>query len=168
MNVRFAPMKKRIILLRHAKTESFNFSKSDFERDLTEKGISDSRIISNILKEKGFVAEYIISSPANRAKQTATLFAETFGVENIQFEEEIYDVLLLPRFFELIANVSEEFHTVLLVGHNPDIFNIAYNFIDEYLPQVPPCCAIVFKTSCDKWNELSDDSLTLETIEKPQ
>lgn len=161
-------MKKRIILLRHAKTEPFDYTKDDFKRNLTDRGINDATSMSLAFREKEKTLDYIISSPANRAKQTSSIFAKTFNLESIHFEQDIYDSLQLPRFLKILEVIPNTVKTTLLVGHNPDIYELACNLSNKFISHIPTCCAITFSTSSTKWDELCSDSFTLETIDTPK
>jgi phosphohistidine phosphatase len=59
-----------IYILRHAKTEQSLF-KSDFDRELIEKGFHQIEKLIKKIKEENITFDTIISSPAKRAKQTA-------------------------------------------------------------------------------------------------
>lgn len=161
-------MRKKLILLRHAKTEPFFYAEDDFKRNLTEKGIADCGIVSRALKNKGIAPQYIVASPANRTTQTAHLFKDVFGIKNIQFEQNIYDGLDLVGLFEILATLPNEVETVLFIGHNPGIFQFACELINDFIHQVPTCCAIVLETNTTDWKEMCSDSFSLKTIETPQ
>ena len=47
----------------------------DIERDLAEKGEEDADLISKEVANQKIIADLIIASPANRARQTAEIFA---------------------------------------------------------------------------------------------
>ena len=84
-------MMKRLVLVRHAKAVQWGYE-DDFNRDLTERGVSDAGKVSAFLKEKGIRPDLIITSPAARALQTAMIFAGTFNYpeEKVVEEEEMF------------------------------------------------------------------------------
>ncbi|MFT5749557.1 MAG: phosphohistidine phosphatase, partial [Ancylomarina sp.] len=84
---------KQLILSRHAKTEDIRFDIKDFERNLTNRGLNDSALVSNHLFEKGIETDLIISSPANRAIATARLYANCFKIQLDQIVQinQLYD-----------------------------------------------------------------------------
>lgn len=161
---------KRIILLRHAKTETYSYDKNDFERNLTERGISDCHIITDALQAKDYSLDHIISSPANRAKQTAELFAEDFEVpkSSIQYQQEIYDAITTQEMLNLFSEVSDELETVLFVGHNPDISRFAYRLTQSFQHHVPTCCAIVLETNINCWKHLGTEAFLFQDILIPK
>ena len=76
---------KRIVIVRHAKAVPYGYD-DDFSRDLRDSGVRDAKLISNELKNRNIFPDQIISSPAQRAMHTATLFASNleYNKENIQ------------------------------------------------------------------------------------
>ncbi len=161
---------KRIILLRHAKTEPYDYHKDDFKRNLTVRGVSDSHLITHELKKKGYSIDKIISSAANRTKQTSELFAEDFGIaqELIVYKKEIYEGVTTQDFLNLLSKTEEEIETVLFVGHNPDIARLAYRLTTSFEHYVPTCCAIVLEAEIEKWQELGNQELTFKDIFIPK
>lgn len=72
-------MKTKVYFVRHAEPD---FSiKDDWIRPLSEKGMADTRRVTNALRDKGIAAVY--SSPFKRAVDTVKDFADSAGVEII-------------------------------------------------------------------------------------
>ncbi len=106
-----------IWLLRHGEAEG---GAPDAERALTEKGVEQSRAAGAALAALGVQVDACLSSPKERAAETARLACEALGVE----------VRLEPRLaggpFEaeaLAAGLGE----VLLVGHDPDFSSAVHD-----------------------------------------
>ena len=62
---------KNLYLIRHAKSDWSDLSKSDFERGLNKRGEKAIFTMADALKEKGVIPDLILSSSATRAKLTA-------------------------------------------------------------------------------------------------
>lgn len=161
---------KRIILLRHAKTEPYGYDKDDFQRNLTERGIADAHIITKAISKKGYRVDTIIASPANRAKQTAELFAEDFQIEKeqVHYYPEIYDGITTQEMLSLLAKADEQEQTLLFVGHNPDISRFAYRLTLKFEHYVPTCCAIVLETNITDWKHLGTQEFVFKDIFIPK
>jgi len=101
-----------IWLLRHGDAED-GAGKPDAERELTEKGRAQSRDAGAALRALGVELEACLSSPKARARDTAALACEPFGLE-IEVAERLRGGDFDP--LELGAGRGE----VLLVGHEPD------------------------------------------------
>ena len=76
-------MNKTLILARHGKAEKSDVDNFDFKRNLTERGESDVLMVAQQLLNI-ITPELIVSSPANRAYQTAKIFAKVFILIHLQ------------------------------------------------------------------------------------
>jgi len=57
---------KRLVLIRHAKTEQTGYDQ-DFQRELTDRGVADAHNIVSDLKKWKIIPDKINTSPAVRA-----------------------------------------------------------------------------------------------------
>lgn len=115
-------MKRTLYLVRHAKAEDRNFFERDHERNLLPEGIMAAARMGAYLHHNDVKADYMVSSTANRAKDTAKVVAEQlhFDPANIVLDEHLFDGG--PRAYLAAINaLSDSYSSVLLVGHNPDI-----------------------------------------------
>jgi phosphohistidine phosphatase len=102
-----------IWLLRHGDAED-GAGKPDAERDLTEKGESQSVNAGRALTKLGVKLDVCLTSPKVRAKRTAELACDSLGCpveEDNHLSGGDFDPL------ELAAGRGE----VMLVGHEPDL-----------------------------------------------
>ncbi len=157
---------KRIILLRHAKTEPYNYDKEDFERNLTVRGINDCQLIAHKLKSNAYTIDKIVASPANRTTQTAELFADNFAIAKteILYDKQIYTGMTTQDMLNLLTKTNDEAETVLFVGHNPDIARFAYSLTADFNHNVPTCCAIVLETNSNSWEDLGNAEFEFKGI----
>ncbi|MDH3511983.1 MAG: histidine phosphatase family protein [Gammaproteobacteria bacterium] len=72
-------MKKRLTLLRHAKSSWNNPSLDDRDRPLNKRGERDAPMMGQRLLKKSTRPSLILTSPAKRARQTARLIAREIG-----------------------------------------------------------------------------------------
>ena len=148
---------KRLILVRHSKTEHYNFEVTDFERSLTNRGKSDAEIIAEQLKSKGVVPDYFISSRAKRAQQTTSIFADVmdFPKEKINTQQFLYDGYTTSDFLNFIATVDNSYNTVIVFAHNPDIASLASSFSNEEFYHFPTTATAVIDFDTDKWDRIN-------------
>ncbi len=146
---------KRLILVRHAKTEHHNYDR-DFDRKLTSRGKEDAAIISEQLKQKQIFPDYFISSPAKRARQTTNIFAKTleFPREKIEEQKFLYDGYTTSEFLDYISLLDNNYKTVIVVAHNPDIAMLASNISDEDFYHFPTSATVVIDFDTDMWERL--------------
>lgn len=110
---------KTVLLLRHAKSDWSEPGQADFERPLAKRGLTDAPQIGKVLADFEFIPDKILSSPAQRARQTAELVAKACGYANkIEWVDSFYDgnsEALISALQQLPKNVER----AMLVGHNP-------------------------------------------------
>jgi phosphohistidine phosphatase len=110
---------KTVLILRHAKSDWGAPDLADFDRPLAKRGLEDAPRMGQVLALFNLVPDKILSSPAQRAKQTAELVAKASGYcQAIQWEKLFYEgnpASLLTTLEELPDEVTR----VLLIGHNP-------------------------------------------------
>ena len=64
------PVKKQLLLLRHAKAERISSEKADIDRILLPSGQDHARQIGNYIQNTIGTPDQILCSPAQRAQQT--------------------------------------------------------------------------------------------------
>lgn len=112
-----------LILLRHGKAADTSPS-GDFGRDLIEKGHVQSRRAARLLMAAEKLPDIVLTSPLNRARQTADTFCETAGIP----APVIQDWLACGMSPETALNelaAFGEFKRVMIVGHEPDFSHLA-------------------------------------------
>jgi phosphohistidine phosphatase len=147
---------KTLILVRHAKTETGHSKITDRERNLLNRGVNDAHHVSLKLLDKKIVPDLIISSPANRAIETAGIFAENFDYpkNNIQVKELIYDHYTTNDFINMLCDVPNKHERVMVVGHNPGFEILAYRFTNEFNKHLPTTGIIGIKFEVKSWKEV--------------
>ena len=80
---------KQLLLIRHAKSDWNDASLSDFDRPLNNRGKTDAPVMAKRLLDKKVKIDLFISSPAKRAKKTASIFAKEYDIkkDKINFKE---------------------------------------------------------------------------------
>jgi phosphohistidine phosphatase len=112
---------KKLTILRHAKAEPPENYPGDSVRPLTKRGEKDAALIATFLTQLDPLVDWVLSSPALRAEQTAKIVAKHFsGIAPVIYDEQIYEAdagLLLT----LLRSIPPEQEHALLVGHNPSL-----------------------------------------------
>ena len=120
---------KRIILMRHGKAENLELGGEDVDRPLDERGRSQSRNAAMDLQAKGVIADRVLCSKAVRTRQTCDIVCEVLGLSTsmVMYEDDLY--LAAP--FDIMAHLCalpSFVNTVLVVGHNPGLSELAVSF----------------------------------------
>ena len=114
-----------IYFLRHADAE--NMAASDFERNLTPKGLEQAAKVGRFCKAHGLVPDRILTSPLNRARQTAEIVAKALGAEPVVQDWLACGMRLETLLKELSAQGKVE--SLLVVGHEPDFSSVISELI---------------------------------------
>ena len=147
---------KNIIFVRHAKSSWDNPQLADRDRPLKKRGLSDAeKMAEHLLSVKKIAYQQILSSPANRALQTAEIFNETLNGElKPSLRPELYFegpsvILQTIRMF-----AEEETETLILFGHNPDIASLVSDLTDDFISHYPTCGVAMVKLDIYSWQEI--------------
>jgi phosphohistidine phosphatase len=146
---------KRIVIVRHAKAVPYGYD-DDFTRDLTDRGMNDAQRIGKELEKMGIAPDSMISSSANRAIQTALIFAENIGFNkrDIIKMEEIYHGLTTSEFLNLIQELPETAETAFFFGHNPSFHYFTNNLLEHFNGDMPTCSTVAIDFHVDSWEKV--------------
>lgn len=122
---------KTLYLFRHG--DASTDGDSDYNRELTDKGIAMTELMADYLHIEGTVIDRIISSGAPRAETTAETIAEyiSYPVNNIEIDDTIYDAKNGDELLPLIHKTSEHILSIMIVGHNPVLSDLASSLTDD-------------------------------------
>ena len=111
---------KFILLLRHAKSSWSDPGLDDFDRPLAGRGLKDVPRMGKFLKKIRYKPEYVVSSPAARAAQTARICVESMKQDEqiIVWDENLY-FESSQKYIEAVQQSPNRVDTIMLVGHNP-------------------------------------------------
>lgn len=161
-------MKKKLILVRHAKTKPAENGQKDFDRELMAEGIKNASLIGKHFFKSSLELDRIISSPAERAANTAQLLAEQMRYElaAIEYDENIYEASV-RNLLNIINNFNTDWQTTMLVGHNPAISYIAEYLTGDGVDNVVSSGVVIIEFDNMEWNEISQGSGQLVEILLP-
>ena len=98
----------------------------------------------------------LISSPAQRAVQTARIFAAAF---NIPQDAILTDMLIYTGsasdIIQVISHWNDAVSRVILFGHNPTVAELVMRFYPQFSGSFPTCsvCSLEFPADC--WKKLA-------------
>jgi phosphohistidine phosphatase len=114
-------MTKTLLILRHAKSSWKNEKLKDFDRPLKHRGEEAAKVIGKVLVVAELVPQVILSSPAQRAKQTAELVvAESKFKGELKFVDSFY-MGEPENYIKALKELPDEIERVMVVGHNPGL-----------------------------------------------
>jgi phosphohistidine phosphatase len=166
---------RRLMLLRHAKTERAGPGQRDRERKLTKRGRSDAPVIGAYLVRHGLIPDLVLVSPAVRTQETWALIAPTFTkAPRARNDERIYDASP-QRLFNVIAETPNA-RSLLVIGHNPSLHDVALQLISSgdadmrarAADKLPTSGLAVIDFSIEDWSRLNPHSGRLEHFVTPR
>ena len=112
-------MTRRLIVMRHAKSSWGSATCSDHERPLNDRGRRDAPRVGAALVERGWTPDLVLSSDAQRTRETFAGLREAFPEEvKARFLSSFY--LAGPRAVAGgVSGIAGDVACLLLLGHNP-------------------------------------------------
>ena len=143
---------KTLYIVRHGKTYK---SIDDLERELMPVGIERMRKLGNYLSENNCKIDVLYSSYARRAVQTAQIIADAiqFPKDRIVTSEKLY-FTGQDAYFDILVEQDNSVESILLVGHNPDITNVAQFFIPDIVSYMQTGACFCFDFDTDDWTKI--------------
>lgn len=154
---------KTLYLVRHGKSSWRHKELRDIERPLKKRGVNDAHVMASHLRQKGVKPDLIISSPARRAHQTATIFAEEmeYDTDNIEVNRSVYSSLY-EELLAVILGLNDEYNTIMMFGHDPTLANIASHLTHHVFEKISTSGVVCITFHVDKWENITERSGHLE------
>ena len=116
---------RTVILLRHGKSSWSDSTLADIDRPLAPRGKHASRKLAKYMRRKRIQPGLVLCSPSLRTRQTLEAVESSLGKRcAVEVVPQLYaasEEELLERLQALPETVS----SVMLVGHNPGLHNLA-------------------------------------------
>jgi phosphohistidine phosphatase len=166
---------RRLILLRHAKTERAEAGERDRDRKLTKRGRADAPLIGTYMARHGLIPELAVVSPAQRTQETWALLAPALGkAPRVVNDERVYNAGAET----LIAIIGETraARSLLVVGHNPSLHDVAVQLIaagdveirEQLAEKLPTSSLVVIDLPFDDWAKVHRHAGRLERFVTPR
>jgi len=158
---------KTILLLRHAKSSWNDPDVQDFERPLNQRGRRAAPLIGRFMLQQEFVPELILSSPAERARQTIALIIEAAHLEGeLRYDERIYEASA-ETLLEVVSQAEDRFAVLLLVGHNPGMEDLLLLLSGE-TGRMPTAALAAITFDTEKWSKVNERKGRLKSLTTPK
>ncbi|MFU1478061.1 SixA phosphatase family protein [Roseovarius sp. C7] len=161
-------MPKRLILMRHAKSSWNHPELEDHDRPLNERGQASARALGDWLRTKGYLPDAILSSTAQRTRDTAALL----GLDDIP-AEHTRDLYLADAGDMMATLRKAKAESVLMLGHNPGIAWLAELLVAKPPAHVrfadyPTGATLVVQFEIDDWSALQPETGTVVDFTVPR
>src|SRR5512144_1603916 len=109
-----------VYFLRHASAGKSKLNpKEDERRPLDDEGVEQAKLMGRVLKGMEVELEAIISSPLDRAKQTAKLAAQEMDNEQLVTTDDAMRPDATYEEFQQLLKKHSGSDSIMVVGHNP-------------------------------------------------
>ncbi len=160
---------KELFILRHAKSSWDEPSVDDVDRSLTPRGINDAHAMATRLKKQLKDVDLILTSHANRATHTSTIFAEVIGypLSNIKISSKLYEIGE-SQLVSIIKALPDDLTRVLVVGHNPTFTYFVNRYLRDIIDNIPTTGIVGLSFNTSSWNDISKDNLQSSFFDFPK
>jgi phosphohistidine phosphatase len=166
---------RRLLLLRHAKTERAEPGERDRDRKLMARGRIDAPIIGAYMARHRLIPDLALVSPATRALETWQLVATALGKTLRMVEDERIYNAGTDGLGDLIRE-TDDARALLVVGHNPGLHDLARQLIgsgdvearESLNEKLPTSGLVVIDLAFDDWSKLHDGAGRLERFVSPR
>ncbi|PWH05701.1 phosphohistidine phosphatase [Brachybacterium endophyticum] len=166
------PDSRLLLLMRHGKADSAQ--DPDRERDLTERGSTQARMIGEYLEAQGVRPTRVLVSDAERTRQTweSVLSAMPGFDGSVRYRSEIYEGGPM-EVLDLVHETEDSERVVMVIGHEPTMSSLTTALSgDDSDPSsvaqarigLPTGALCVLTGSLPHWEDLGEDDLTLHTV----
>lgn len=167
---------RRLILLRHAKTERDAPSGKDQDRRLDERGKQDGVEIGRWLARHDYHPDLALVSTAVRAQETWELLRAALPSTRAKHLAELYGADTSELLRVIHGMTSADPQRLLIVAHNPGLHELALGLISGGDPagrraldsNLPTAGVAVIDFATDDWNDVRFRSGRLERFISPK
>jgi phosphohistidine phosphatase len=145
---------KKLFLIRHAKSSWDDATLADQERPLNERGRRDAPKIGGRLARREVKPDLILSSPALRALTTAKIIAGKLDYKrkHIIIDDRLY-AAEADDLLEVIHELDDRLQCVMIVGHNPELSELAQRLCGE-IGHLPTGAVAEFGFAAKSWSDI--------------
>jgi phosphohistidine phosphatase len=155
---------RTLILLRHAKSD-WSGDETDIARPLAKRGRRQAPDAGRWLAANVAGIDLAIISPARRAYCTWELVAAELATSpRGEVDERVY-AASGPELLTIVRGLGDDLQTVVVVGHNPGLEDLALLLTGE--PASMPTSALAVITVSGSWSRAGDRPAVLRTTGRP-
>jgi phosphohistidine phosphatase len=159
---------KRLTLLRHAKSSWAGPNVVDHDRRLNARGQRAAAAVGRYIQHEGIAPDLVLCSSARRTNETLRLLdlAATIAV---LVEDELYGASA-GELIERLRCIDDSAQSVLVVGHNPGIQDLAINLTGDQgsLASFPTAALALLSLPIAAWHNLRAGAAILNAFVVPR
>jgi phosphohistidine phosphatase len=167
---------RRLLLLRHAKSDRSLAGVRDHDRPLNARGREAAALMGGYMNSHRLIPDRAAVSTSMRTRETWLLLAAGLGIAPAAvYEERIYEAR--PAVIgDVIAATPAGVRTLLVIGHNPGLQALALTLVGSgddagrrsLVEKFPTAALAVIDFPFDDWRQLAASSGRLERFVTPR
>jgi phosphohistidine phosphatase len=164
---------RRAFLLRHAKSSWKESGLADHDRPLAPRGWKATKPLREHLRREAVAPAVVLCSSARRARETLEGIAPALAKDvPVRIERELYTASA-QRLLERLRALDDELDSVLVIGHNPALEQLALTLSGggeplDALRRKYPTGALATLEFAGSWSELASGSAELTDFVTPK
>jgi phosphohistidine phosphatase len=166
---------RRLLLLRHSKTERPEPGERDRDRKLMPRGRADAPLVGAYMARHRLMPDLVLVSPAQRTIETWALVGAAFSkTPRVEKADRIYNASI-DTLADLVRE-TDDASALLLVGHNPGLHDLANVLIgsgdvdarESLKEKLPTSGLVVIDFAFEDWSKLHERAGRLERFITPR
>jgi len=149
---------RTLVLLRHAKSD-WSGGEPDRLRPLADRGRRQAPEAGRWLASQLPRLDRALVSPAERARRTWALASAELDVPPVAAYDERLYAASAAALLEVVHELVDDLHTVVLCGHNPGLEDLASRLAGEWVAM--PTSALAVIDLAGPWHAAGPDRATL-------
>ena len=122
---------RQLLLLRHAKSSWEDKELPDHERPLNPRGRRAAAAMRDAMESLGLAPDLVLVSSSLRTRQTLEALEPWAEMPLIENMESLYNATA-PALLQALRGVKETVRSVLLIGHNPGLHELAMRLVGAH------------------------------------
>jgi phosphohistidine phosphatase len=164
---------RQLLLLRHAKSSWDDPRLADRDRPLSQRGQRDAAMMRTAMRDLGLAPDLVLVSPSRRTMETLEALEPWDDAPLIEPVDSLY--LGGPaQLLAVLHEVAETVRSVLLIGHNPGLHELALTLAGSAPPAAErrlrvkfPTAALAEFTVSGLWGDVGQQTTSLVRFVTP-
>lgn len=157
-------MPRTLVVMRHAKSD-WSGDEPDLERPIGDRGRRQAREAGAWLAEYLPGIDFVVTSPARRARTTWKQAAREYGEVPFRDTDERIYTLDAGDLLDVLRDIDDDIESTVLIGHNPGLDELVHVLSGERVEMVTSSLAVL-EFDC-RWSDLKRSACRLVAHGRP-
>ncbi|MCB0733868.1 MAG: histidine phosphatase family protein [Flavobacteriales bacterium] len=159
---------KKLLVVRHCKSDWDNPGLPDHDRPLNQRGLNDLPKIASRLTELQPTVEKVFHSTAKRAADTARYIHQNWNPGIPISDKSVLYTFSAHELRYFISTLPDELSAVMIVSHNPGLTDLINDLTRIRLDNLPTGGFCMMEFDVDSWSKIRDRSAEVDFLEYPK